>query len=183
MRDTLPTIGTWTPDTAAITDLARSVLGEPAANVARWCVEPVDYDYGSPTTDGLFRIRGDSLVGGAERPWSVFVKQLRAYRHWQFFDVLPADLRAVARTGNQWRYEADVYRSGLPGALPEGLRLPGVHRIVELDDDRLAIVLEDVTRSDDPWNDHRFATAANLLGRFAVRATRRDSLPRSAFRQ
>ena len=39
------------------TDLARSVLGEPAANVARWRVEPVDYDYGSPTTDGLFRIR------------------------------------------------------------------------------------------------------------------------------
>src|SRR6478735_5257352 len=157
MRDTIPTIGTWTPDAAAITDLARSVLGEPAANVARWCVEPVDYDYGSPTTDGLFRIRGDSLVGGAERPWSVFVKQLRAYRHWRFFEILPADLRAAALSGDQWRYEADVYLSGLPGLLPEGLRLPAPHRIVDLDDDRLAIVLEDVACSNATWDEHRFA--------------------------
>ena len=133
-----------------IADLARSVLRQPAANVTGWRVEPVDYDFGSPTTDGLFRILGTARVGDTERAWSVFVKLVRAYRHWPLFEILPADLRAAASAGDQWRYEADVYRSGLPGALPDGLRLPIVHRIIDLGDDRLAIVLEDVATLPEP---------------------------------
>jgi hypothetical protein len=182
-QETSLTIGAWTADADAITDLARSALREPAAEVEGWRTEPVGYEFGSPTTDGLFRISGDALVGASRRPWSLFVKQIRAYRHWRYFEILPADLRATALAGDQWRYEADVYRSGLPGALPDGLRLPVVHRVVDLGDDRLTIVMEDVADRRGGWGDRRFATAANLLGRFAVRATSRDSLPRSAFRR
>jgi len=58
------TIGPWTPNADAIADLARSALGEPTAAVSAWRVEPVGYDFGSPTTEGLFRIRGDARVGG-----------------------------------------------------------------------------------------------------------------------
>ena len=177
------TIGPWTPNADAIADLARSALGEPTAADSAWRVEPVGYDFGSPTTEGLFRIRGDARVGGAIRRWSVFVKVVRAYRHWPLFHVLPPDMRAAALAGDQWRYEADVYLSGLPDALPDGLRLPVVHRIIDLGDDRLAIVLEDVECCPEGWNDRRFAAAATLLGRFAVRSTRRNSLPRSAFSQ
>jgi hypothetical protein len=177
MRGILPTVGAWSPDGAEIAALAQSVLHKPAATVADWRVEPVDYDFGSPTTDGLFRILGEARVGGFGRPWSAFVKQIRSYRHWPLVEILPADLRAAAFAGDHWQYEADVYRSGLAGALPDGLRLPVVHRIVDLGDDRLAIVLEDVACSVDRWDDRRFATAATLLGRFAVRATRHDSLP------
>src|SRR6478752_936254 len=100
MQDTLPTVGAWQPDAATVAGLARSVLQEPAATVAGWRVEPVDYDFGSPTTDGLFRILGAARIGGAERPWSAFVKQIRAYRHWPHFEILPADLRAAATAGD-----------------------------------------------------------------------------------
>jgi len=171
----------WTPDAETIADLARSVLQEPAANVTGWRVEPVDYDYGSPTTDGLLRILGTARVDDSDRGWSVFVKLVRAYRHWPLFEILPAELRAAATSGDQWRYEADVYRSGLPGALPAGLRLPIVHGIFELGDDRIAVVLENVEGPQIHWDERRFAAAATLLGRFAVRGTALHSLPHSAF--
>jgi len=181
--DAKTAVRAWTPDADTIADLARSVLRQPGADVTGWRVETADYDFGSPTTDGLFRILGTARVSNSERRWSVFVKLVRAYRHWPLFEILPAELKAAAGAGDQWRYEADVYRSGLPGALPQGLRLPIVHRIVDLGDDRLAIVLEDVATSPNQWNEGLFAAAARLLGRFAVRATALHSLPRSAFDQ
>ena len=99
------------------------------------------------TSHGLFRIRG-RLRGRCA--WSVFVKQLRAYHHWPLFDFLPPTSGAGAG-----RRSLAVRGGGVPirttGALPTGLRLPGVHRIVELVDDRMIIVLEDVSCSENDW--------------------------------
>jgi hypothetical protein len=66
--------------------------------------------------------------------------------------------------------------------LPAGLRLPGLHAVLDLSDDRLAIVLEDVQIADAAWGDDRFAHAARLLARTSVRLTRADALPPSASR-
>lgn len=165
-----------------IVELAKSVLADPTAWVRRWVVEPLDYAYGSPTTAGLFRVRGTAAVGGAEVPWSLFVKLVRAYRHWPFFDLLPPDLRDRAFSGGQWRYETDVYECGLGSGLPEGLRLPGLYRVKDLGDDRLALVLEDVLTVATPWDFARFSRAAELLGQLAARLTCSDGLPASALR-
>lgn len=167
-----------------VDDLARAALGERAARVVRWWVEPVDYAFGSPTTEGLYRLRGTAALPGARSVahWSVFVKLLRSYRHWPLFGVLPPALRERAAAGAEWRHEADVYAGGLGDALPEGLRLPRVHRIRDLGDDRSALFLEDVATAAAPWDRVRFVRAARLLGRLAARLTQRDALPPSASR-
>ena len=86
--DAKTAVRAWTPDADTIADLARSVLRQSAAKVTGWRVESVGYDFGSPTTDGLFRILSTARVGDTEQGWSVFVKLVRAYRHWPLFESL-----------------------------------------------------------------------------------------------
>lgn len=168
-----------------VVDLARTVLGDPGATVTRWWVETVGYPFGSPTTEGLYRIRGTAAAPATsahEVGWSAFVKLVRSYRHWPLFAVLPPALRERAAAGGEWRFEADVYTQGLGDALPDGLRLPLVHRVLDLGDDRIALFLEDVATAAGPWDRVRFTHAARLLGRMAARLTRHDALPPSASR-
>jgi hypothetical protein len=163
----------------AVTDLARQVLADPAAGGGTWRIDPVDYDFGTPTTKGAVRLRGAT---GDHRDWSVFVKVVQAFRHWPHLGLLPPALRQQALDSPLWRYETDVYASELGGLLPAGLRLPVMYAAFELGDDRLAFALEDITVADVPWDDHRFGHAARLLGQMAVRLTRADALPASASR-
>jgi hypothetical protein len=149
-------------------DLDR--LGRPG-----WRVEPVDYPFGTPTTEGAVRLRR-----GGE---TLFVKVVRAFRHWPLFDTLPPDLRELARTSPLWHYEADVYASGVGALLPDGMRLPVVHDVVDLGDDRMAVVMENVEVTGTPWDTARFARAAYRLGRLGARLTRHDALPASASRE
>jgi hypothetical protein len=152
------------------------------AQVRRWWVKPVDYVYGSPTTGGLFRVQGTAAVRGAEAAWSLFVKLVRSYRYWPFFDLLPPELRDRALSAGQWRYEADVYAGGLGAGLPEGLRLPVCYRVKDLGDERVVLILEDIHTSATPWDLARYCRAAELLGRLAARLTRGDCLPATASR-
>jgi hypothetical protein len=138
-------------------------------------VEPVSYDVASPTTGALFRLRGAG--------WSRFVKVVQSFRHWPLLEVFPPELRERALHGSTWRYEADLYGSGLADVLPPGLRLPEVHGIEELANDRVAIVLEDVHTDDSPWSRRRFARAARLLGQLNVRMTVADGLPAIEWRE
>jgi hypothetical protein len=149
------------------------------APASRWWIEPVDYPFGTPTTLGAVRLRGESASGGA---WSVFVKVVRAFRHWPLFDTIPPAGRAKALASPLWRYEADVYASKVGALLPDGLRLPVMHAAIDLGDDHLAVVLEDVAVADVPWDTARFGRAADLLGRTSARLTRYDALPPAASR-
>jgi hypothetical protein len=126
-----------------------------------WRLEAVEYGSESPTTDGLFRIRG---AGG-----SLFVKVVRSHRHWARFDILPPELRERAQRASAWRYEVDLYRSNLGRLMPPGFRLPDVHGVEDLGDDRVALYLEDVAADPSPWPRARFERAARLLGRLNVR--------------
>lgn len=155
----------WHP----VIELADDVVRALDHHVRGGVVEPVAYAVASPTTGGLFRVRGDG--------WSRFVKIVQAFHHWPLLHVFPADLRARALTGSRWRYEADLYGSELARVLPPGFRLPHVHGIEALGDDRLAIVLEDVATDESPWDLGRFERAARLLGRLNVRMTDADGLP------
>jgi hypothetical protein len=133
--------------------------------------EPVAYAHDSPTTGGLGRLRGPG--------WSAFAKVVQSYRHWSRWPLLPAESREALLTlgRGRWRQEVDLYLSDLGDRLPAGLRLPEVHGVVDLGDERLLLVLEDVHVDHSPWNDERFARAARLLGRLHVRMTEATVLP------
>ena len=132
--------------------------------------ERVDYPHESPATEGLARLRGDG--------WSAFVKVVRSFRHWPRWATLPQEARDVLGDASVWRHEVDLYTSDLGAVLPAGMRLPGLHGVVDLGDDRMVLVLEDVDVDPAPWDRERYARAARLLGQLHVRMTAADGLPR-----
>jgi hypothetical protein len=132
--------------------------------------ERVDYPHESPATEGLARLGGDG--------WSAFVKVVRSFRHWPRWATLPHEARDVMGDATVWRHEVDLYTSGLGAVLPAGMRLPRLHGVVDLGDDRMMLVLEDVDVDPAPWDRERYARAARLLGRLHVRMTTTDGLPR-----
>src|SRR5690349_20212008 len=124
-----------------ISDL-RLPLGELAAVMAELGVhgdpvlEAVPYDSGSPATGALARIRGDG--------WSVFVKQIQAVRHWSRLDQVPEQFRAEFAERFPWRGELVLWDEEFAGRLPKAMRVPRLHRLTDLGDDRLLIWMEDV---------------------------------------
>ncbi|MGH3611592.1 MAG: hypothetical protein ACRDRK_03020 [Pseudonocardia sp.] len=165
-----------------LTAAVRRALRRPHAAVGPWSAMPVAHPLGQPTTAGLFRFRGLAVDCTGVVPWSLFRKVIQSYRHWPLIDILPPELRDEAPAGTKWRYEADVYASDLSRVLPAGMRLPRVHRIEDLGDDRIALWMEDVVTLETRWDLPRFRRAARLLGRLDVRLTRADALPASASR-
>lgn len=166
---------------ATVDELAASFVDDP--KVTRWWTEPVGYAFGTPTTVGALRLKAETKTetstGTGAVEWSVFVKAIRSVRHWPLVHTLPLAVREGALASDFWRFEADVYATDLTEALPDGLRLPIVHRVEDLGDDYIAMILEDVATLDDPrlWDTARFAKAAELLGRASARLTERDALP------
>src|SRR6201992_4402525 len=63
--------------------LAPAVTALPSVTVTQ--AEPVPYDFGSPATGALVRLRGTA----DDTDWSVFVKVLQNPRHWRLIDRLP----------------------------------------------------------------------------------------------
>ncbi len=171
-------------DERELTAVARAVTGRARTELRCWWVEPVNYEIGTGSTAGLLRVRG--VVADGNRPWSVFVKLLQSYRHTELLATVPAPLRdrtqAMLVADRSWRTEADLYLSDLDDLLPAGLRLPVRYRIDGLGEDRVAEWLEDVRTVAPDWDLPRFARAARLLGRLAVRLTRTDRLPESVSR-
>lgn len=127
------------------------------------------------TTGGLWRVHGDARIHGAHLPFSIVVKVLQSPLLWENISVVPEQLRGELVTHYPWRREALVYGSALASALPDGVRLPDVWDIVELDGDRVALWLEDVFHvAPERWSADDFAHAARYLGCFAGSAAVRD---------
>lgn len=169
------------PHEQALVQVARALLADPRAPVDPWHAEPVPHDFGSPTTAGLFRLRGRALQAGPDGA-AVFLKLIRSFRHWPVVAHLPPEQQQLALSSPLWRYEIELYARGLGDALPPGLRLPRVLAISELGDDVVALFLEDVEVDPTPWSESTFAHAAEVLGRMAARLTNADALPPMASR-
>jgi hypothetical protein len=75
-----------------------------------------------------------------------------------------------------WRAELAAWEPEFLAALPAGLRVPRLHRLVELPDDRVAMWMEDVAIGDDAWTVGRFERAAGLLGELAANRCGADLL-------
>jgi hypothetical protein len=159
----------FAPAPVAVRAWAVAAAGDRPVDASAWTVLPVEYGSPSPTTGGLYRVVGAG--------WSVFVKVVQSFRHWDLLPVFPPHLRAEALATTSWRIEADLYGSALGELLPAGMRLPVVHAIDDDGDDRVVVVLEDVDADRTPWDVARYADAAGLLGRLDARLTAATHLP------
>jgi Phosphotransferase enzyme family len=142
----------------------------PAAGMS---VTPIDFDWGSPATAGLWRVGLRQLRGADISCTSFFVKLLRHPRLWPGLSVLPdEESRASFVEYFPWRFELDMYESGIAHALPPGLRMPGLRTVKHVDADHIALWFEYIEQQPGRWQLADYRRAAYLLGRLAAR--RRD---------
>ncbi len=129
---------------------------------------PLGVPLSNMTTAGLWRLQGTAGEGEDRHAFSSILKVIHTPLRWSGIEQIPEELRGFVVEHYPWRTEAEVYAGSLGQHLPEGLRLPTVHHIEELDEDSTAIWMEDVQQ--DPhaeWDPDRFARTAYLLGRMA----------------
>jgi hypothetical protein len=164
-------------DPGAAAAVARSLLQDAVGlDPVMTTLVSVDYQYGSPATGGLFRLLGTDAAGVTA---SLFCKVLQHVRHWPTLGLLPPEARAMFVAQFPWRSELELWDPIVQRSLPEGLRSPRLHRVIDLGDDRLAVWQEDVTQIDGEWQLRDFAQAAQLLGRWNARCAQPDLLATS----
>ena len=122
--------------------VARREVGDQAAALVRWAVEPLA---GGVTEEvgrgGLRRVVGVVATGGERRDWSAVVKVLRRG------EVRVGELSVTVedeRGFEYWRREADVYGSGLLDGLPDVLVAPRCYRINDTGRGGIEVWLEDL---------------------------------------
>ena len=143
---------------------------------------PIDYDWGSPATAGLWRVDVREAADTGPLVYSYFVKLLRHIRLWPGLVTIPTDaVRAEMVSRYPWQFELDIYESGIGAVLPDGMRTPALHLAKPAGDDHIALWWEFITQRPGPWQLDDYRRAAHLLGRLAARrragAAVNDSLP------
>jgi len=147
----------------ATDDVATALKGMGIDDPADATLEPVAYRSGSPATAALYRLRGPG--------WSLFCKVLQHVRHWPGLAQMPPHNVPHFIDQLPWRAELQLWDAETVATLPDGLRPPTLHALVEMPDDRVAVWMEDVDQSAVPWDSSRYEHAAYLLGRWNARST------------
>ncbi len=120
------------------------------------------------TTAGLWRLHGTAGEGGRSRTFTAVLKVVHTPLRWSGIEQVPEEMRGFLVEHYPWRTEAEVYAGSLGQHLPDGLRMPELYAIEELDEDSTAIWMEDVKEDADAgWDEERFGRMAYLLGRLA----------------
>ena len=103
-----------------LVELARSALTEPHVEFRRLVCRARRLRV--PVADDGGVVPGAGHCRGRRRRGSVVaVRQLlRSFRHWPLVDIVPPEVRERLADEGVWRYEVDVYQSGLGSALPAG---------------------------------------------------------------
>ena len=142
------------------TTSAAALLGD-LAPPGPATLEVLPCSLGSPATGGLYRLQGDG--------WSWFCKVLQHVRHWPGLAFMPPDMAADFAATFPWRSELELWDDAYASRLPEGLRTPVLHGLVDLGDDRVAVWMEDVRLAPPACELDLFERAAHLLGRWNAR--------------
>lgn len=158
-------------DAAAVSAGLERLLPGADARTAR--VLPLEHGPASPATAGLYRVGAP----GPEGAWSLFCKVLRHPRHWPGLAAMPPWVATEFAAEFPWCSELELWDPAVQASLPEGLRSPVLHGVVDLGDDRLAVWQEDVATAAEAHHDLAwFERAARLLGRWNARSTTPDVL-------
>jgi len=164
---------------AALAEVTGAAVGR-AVRAPRARATVIPYDYrGSPATAGLWRVEVSGRYAGAagqddRAPGPVrctyFVKLLRHPRRWPGLAYLPDQAtRDEFVNFFPWRFELDMYQSGIAAVLPDGMRVPRLHHVKRAGEDHIALWLEFIPEREAPWDLGDYRRAAFLLGRLAAR--------------
>lgn len=180
--ENMDALGAASMDAGRLAAVAAAALGVPAVDLLSARAAEILFPMFNMTTGGLWRVEGTARAGGGGRwpaaRFSTVVKLIQSPLLWSGIDQVPPHFRDGLVRHYPWHTEADVYASGLAGAMPAGGRLPTVYSIEKLDPQRTAIWMEDIsTCPGADWTDGRFASAAALLGRLAGSGAVRDLGP------
>jgi hypothetical protein len=137
------------------------IVGAPV-EISQIKIKVFPYGYGSPATGGLWQVTGPGCA--------LFVKQLHHVRHWPGLAQMPPGVAGPFAAEFPWRTETELWDPRIQASLPDGLRSPVLHRLVELPDDRLALWQEDVEQAAGSWDLGRFQRAAYRLGAWNARS-------------
>ena len=151
--------------------MVASLLGETQVKVVDVDVTPVDYAIPSITTAGRHWVRGHAATATGLTPFSMFVKQVQCWSRSEYFAPVPPEIRDMAAASVPWRTEPLVYRSDLRDRLPQGLSMPTLLGVFDLDECSASIWLGEVEPHVWPWDLERYGRAAYLLGRIAASPT------------
>jgi hypothetical protein len=168
-RQALRDLGHAEVDLETLGHIVEKAVGGPVSEVAELEVSPVDYPVFSIATGSLLRVQGTARVDGDARTFAIFVKQLQHASVWPMLHVVPEHLRHHWVSSFPWRVEIDAFTGPLADVLPDGMRLPRLYEVVEIDDVRAAIWMEDVDADPASWSIDQYARAAFLLGQLAGR--------------
>jgi Phosphotransferase enzyme family len=155
-----------TPGPAELARLAGAAAGrtvrDPAVRVT-----PIDYEWGSVATAGLWR--ADVTDAGSPAA-TFFVKLVRHTRLWPGLNHMPTEeARAEFISYYPWHYELDIHESAIEAVLPLGLRTPQLHGVVRPDADHMGLWWEFIDQRTEPWELADYRLAARLLGQLAAR--------------
>ena len=145
----------------AIAAAARAARRDASADVGPWTVEAVPYAIASPTTAGLFRVTGAD--------WSLFAKIVQSFRHWQQVEVFRPICAGVSSTATAGATRSSCTSRLAHRLMPRGMRLPAIHGVVELGDDRVAVLMEARRHRRQPMG-HRPLRSRRLPARSRERA-------------
>lgn len=154
-------------DGDAATRIVRAAIGHEPEDASTWIVECDPVPFTNMTTAALARVRGSAADAPTGSRWSLFVKVVQPPSASPIWDLIPTGFRAGVLDELPWRAEVELARSGVGAHLPDGLRMPVVHGIEDLDGDRAALWMEDVADVAAPWDLGRYGRAAGVLGRLA----------------
>src|SRR5918993_4853133 len=93
---------------------------------------------------------------------SYIAKTLRRASESPLFEIIPAEHHASTLAALNWLDEPRVYRCGLAGEFPDGLRMPVVYHLDE-SPERITIWMEDVS-DHAAWDLDRYHRTAEVLG-------------------
>lgn len=140
-----------------------------ADQIADCRVAEIEYDLDAMTTGGRWWVTGTAIRGGEAAAFRVVVKLIQSLSRSPIFAYIPESHRELALATIPWQIEPNVYRT--PPTLPDGLRLPQVLGVVDIDEDAAAVWMEAVEHDASPWTLPRVEAAAEALGRLAASTT------------
>jgi hypothetical protein len=156
-------------DQDVVRGVARAATRRPCAELASGNVQIDPVPVVSLATNALVRVRGTLTEGDDTATWSVVLKVVHSLDRSPFWAGIPPEFHESTLAGIPWRTEPELYRSALGDWLPEGLRLPVIYRVDEIDEGAAAIWMEDVVTVDGSWALADYRRVGRVLGRLAGR--------------